>query len=393
MNAFLCFFGGKRIFVSACYATAFLDLCLRYGITYSDFSYEDTGAILISCSVFTARRLKRLCREKGVEIEVRASLGLPFFCYRHRKRAGILFGSLLAVALLVLSQKFVWDVRVTGNSTMTEGEVLGELSACGFGVGSYIPDFRAGELENRVLIQSDRIAWISIYLDGTVARVQVVERDSANPSEDSSKPANLVAAFDGQIESLELYRGNCLVSVGQAVKKGDLLVSGVYDSQTQGVRYTRASGRVMARVWQTVRVEIPLVYEKKVYGEEKRGDIFLNFFGFSTKILKSTGNVMGSCDIIEVEKGFDCPGGASLPVGFTVTTYLPYETQPATRSYEEALSLAYEALGDRLGELSTDALLLKKSVFTTLTETSVVLECDLLCIMNIAEPLEFEIAD
>ena len=393
MNAFLWLLGGKRIVARAQFATAFLDLCLCHGISYADFSYDETGAVFVSCSGDTLKRLKRLCGENGIEIEIVKAFGFPYFCYRHRKRAGIFLGTLLSVALVILSQKFVWDVRVTGNVTMTEHEVLEELSSCGFGVGSYIPGFRAGELENRVLIASDKISWISVYLDGTVATVQVVEHSSAPSTEDSKKPANLVAAFDGQIETLELYRGNCLVKSGQAVKKGDLLVSGIYDSQTQGMRYTRASGRVLARVWQKIRVEIPLSYEEKVFGEAKRGDVTLNFFGFSTKILKSTGNLVGSYDIIKDEKGIDWLSGASLPIGFTVTTYLPYEQRLAERSCEEALSLAYAELEDRLSSLSADTLLLKKSVFTTLTETSVVLECDLLCIMNIAEQVEIEITD
>lgn len=393
MNAFLLFCGGKRVVAGAQYATAFLDLCLRYGISYADFSYDDTGAVSINCSGYTAARLRRLCGERGIEIGVVRSFGLPYFCYRHRKRAGMVLGSLFALALLVLSQRFVWDVRVTGNSSMTETEVLETLSSCGFGVGSYIPGFRAGELENRVLMASDEIAWISVYLDGTVATVQVVEHEKAPPAEDLSRPANLVAAFDGQIETLELYRGNCLVKAGQAVKKGDLLVSGLYDSQTQGMRYTRASGKVFARTWQKIRVEIPMVCEEKIFGEAKRGDVTLNFFGFSTKILKSTGNPMGSCDIIEDEKGFDFFGGASLPISLTVSTCLPYEIVSAERSYEEALELAYRELEGRLSELSEDTLLLKKSVFTTLTETSLILECDLLCVMNIAEQVEFEIAD
>ncbi|MBE6627352.1 MAG: hypothetical protein E7629_00335 [Ruminococcaceae bacterium] len=393
MNAFLLLLGGKRMVAHAEYATAFLDICLRYGIPYTDFSYDGTGAVFISCSGGTAARLRRLCEESGVEVGVERSFGLPYFCYRHRKRAGIFLGTLLSVILVFLSQRFVWDVRVTGNDTMTESEVIEELSACGFGVGSYIPGFRAGELENRVLISSDKIAWISIYLDGTVATVQVVEHGTAPPAEDVSKPANLVAAFDGQIETLELYRGSCLVTAGQAVKKGDLLVSGIYDSQTQGMRYTRASGKVFARAWQRIRVEIPFCYEKKVYGEAQRGDITLNFFGFSTKILKSTGNLVGSYDIIDDEKGIDWLGGVSLPMGLTVSTCLPYEIRAAERTWEEALELAYGELEDRLSELPEDTLLLKKSVFTTVTETSLVLECDLLCIMNIAEQVEIEITD
>ena len=37
------------------------------------------------------------------------------------------------------------------------------------------------------------------------------------------------------------------LKAGQVVDKGDLLISGIYDSKTVGVRYTRAAGEIMAR--------------------------------------------------------------------------------------------------------------------------------------------------
>ena len=67
-------------------------------------------------------------------------------------------------------------------------------------------------------------------------------------------------------------------------KQGELLVSGLYDSQTQGFRYTRAAGRILARTERTVRVEIPLEYVQKCYIDEKIGSITLNFFQKSTNI-------------------------------------------------------------------------------------------------------------
>ena len=390
MNAFLFFFGGKKIVADSQNATALLDLCMRQGISYADFLCDETGAVSFFCSIHSANRLKKLCDTHGIEIEVGLSVGLPNLFYRYRKRAGLMLGALLSVGLLILSQKFVWDIRITGNTSMTESEVLAELKECGFGIGSYIPTFRAGELENRVLIASDKISWIAVYLDGTVATVQVVEHAPKPMEEDLSKPANLVAAFDGQIELVELYRGDCVVKVGQAVKKGDLLVSGLYDSQTQGFRYTRAAGKVLARTEQHFTVEIPLVYEEKVYGETQKGEIILQIFGFSTKISKSTGNVPDRCDIIKKEKGLDWLGVSSLPAGITVTTYLPYEMREVTRTPEAALELAYIELEHRLSELSEETQLLKKSVSTTLTETSLILECNVLCVMDIASQIEFE---
>lgn len=391
MNLFLLLFGGKKIDCKSEYATELLDLCFRYDIAYTNFRADAEGNISFGCSVLAAKKLFRLCRAEGIEAETPKSFGVPFFFYRHRKRAGLMIGSVLALFLMVLSQRFVWDVRVTGNIDLTESEVLAELKECGFGVGSYIPNFRASELENRVLIASDRISWLAIYLDGTVATVQIIERTERGIEEDTSKPANLVAACDGQIELLQLYRGNCLVKVGQAVKKGELLVSGLYDSQTQGFRYTRAAGSVLARTERSFSVEIPLVYSQKVYEEAKRGDTVLNFFGFSMNFSKNTGNMTESCDIIEKEKELDWFGSSPLPVTLTVSTCFPYSLQDQTRTPEAALELAYDELERKLAAFAKDHQILQKSISTTLTESSLILDCTLICIEDIAIQSEFEI--
>lgn len=393
MNPILFFSGSRTVWTDAENSTALLDICLRYGVTYTDFFCGGDGSIRFCTSAWAAKRLERLCQREGVELRTLESGGLPSLMWRYRRRAGLFVGAILAAALLWLSGRFVWDVRVTGNATMTRSEVLDELRACGFGVGSYIPSVRASVLENRVLIESDRISWIAISIDGTVARVQIIEHTAEPPSEDLTRPANLIAACDGQIELLELYRGNCVVGVGQAVKKGELLVSGLYDSALTGYRWTRASGKVMARTERTFCVEIPLQYEEKVYGERKCDEMVLNFFDFSLKIFKSTGNEGGKCDIIKEEKGLELFGVSSLPFGFDLTYSLPYTSQAATRTPEAALELAYAELERQMSVLSDGCELLRKDVSTTLTEDSLILTCTVLCIEDIAVQSEFEITE
>ncbi len=393
MSLSLFFFGSRTVRAKACYRTELLNICLQNGINYSSFSCAEDGSVSFCVSFATARKLKQLCGAAGVELEMAEGKGLPHLVYRYRRRAGVLLGSLIAIVLLVLSERFVWDVRVSGNTFMSEGEILRELKECGFGIGSYIPDVHAGELENRVLLASDRIAWISVYLDGTVARVQVIERAEASPSEDLSRPANLVAAADGQIEVIELYRGNCVVKRGQAVKKGELLVSGLYDSSLTGYRWTRAAGKVLARTEHTITVEIPLSYEEKVYSDAKCGEIALNFFDFSMKIFKNTGNLPPTCDIIKEERGAGLFGMHDLPFGLTVTTCYAYTAEQRTRSHEEALVMAYAALEHRLGSLSGVSELLRKDITTRMGDDSLILECTVLCIEDIAVQSEFEITE
>ncbi len=390
----LSFFAGSRcVHASAVASTALLDICLQNSIGYRDFICHEDGSVSFRASYATVKHLEKLCRMQGIPISVDGNKGLPHLLYLHRKRAGIMVGTLAAIALVALSGRFVWDIRITGNTTVSEREILGELRECGLTVGSYIPDLHTGELENRVLIASDKLSWVSIYLDGTVARVQVIEHTAPPASEDTAKPANLIAAFDGQIETVELLRGNCVVTPGQAVRKGELLVSGLYDSQIVGYRWTRAAGKVMARTEHTLRIEIPMCYEQKVYSDAKVSEIVLNFFDFSMKIFKSTGNPPPTCDIIKEEKGIFGSWGHDLPFGLCISRLHPYTVQTRSRTPEEALDAAYARLSHELGALTDQKEILQKQIVTTLDEDTLILECTLLCLEDIAVQYEFEIAE
>ncbi len=385
-------FGRYKVWTEAENRTALLNLCLTCEICYTDFVYHEDGSISFCIDAINCRRLRKKAEEVGITLQMIEGKGAPLLLWKYRKRFGLLIGALLATALLLLSQCFIWDIRVLGNTTMTESEIREELRLCGLKTGSYIPDLEIGQLENRVLMGSDRISWISINLSGTVATVQVIEHVEP-PKEDVKKPANLIASCDGQIEHVELYRGNCVVSRGQAVKKGELLVSGIYDSNTVGYRYTRAGGRVFAKIERSFTVTVPLVFEEKTYSEKKYAQIDLNFFDFSLNIYKRTGNVYGECDIIKEEYGLDLLGLHSLPISWSVTTARPYTLSTVERTYEEAMHCAYAQLSRRLAILSVDAELLEKRIQTTMTDTELILVCTVVCIEDIAVQTEFEITE
>lgn len=393
MNLSLFLVGSRRIFCGRAYSSALLDLCLEGHYEISDFCAASDGSVSFCLSASAAKRLARDASRVGIVIGLGETRGLPAILWHYRRRAGLMLGAILIALLLVFSERFVWDVRVTGNVSMTESEVLEELRACGFGVGSYIPSVHASALENRVLLASDRISWISVYLDGTVARVQVIERVEEPPTTDHSRPANLIAAADGQIELVELYRGNCLVHVGQAVRAGDLLVSGLYDSTLHGYRYTRAAGRILARTERTLRVEIPLKYVEKVYVSEKYNEIYLNFFDNLLKVFNCVGNGTDTYDIIKEEINFDPFGGHTLPLRITLTKRLEYTETEAERTPEQALAMAYAELDRRMATLSESIEVLSKAIRTEIGEESLILECTLSCIEDIAVQTEFEIIE
>lgn len=398
MNFTLLLFGGCRVRVPREDCTGVLDLCLAYDLPHADFTCAEDGSVSFTLSLSDARRLRAAAEARGLCVETVSAFGLPALFLRVLRRPGLLLGGLLGLVLLVLSGRFVWAVEVTGNETMSDKEVREILSACDFGVGTYLPGLEIPPLENRILISTDRLSWISINLSGTVARVQVVERVAADGNaETGTRPAHLVAAVDGQIEYFEIFRGVRAVAVGQAVRAGEVLVSGIYtsgeDEDALPPRYTRAAGRVLARTEREIELFVPYEWEEKMHGDSSLVGITLHFFNFSWNFFENSGNAGGSCDIIETEKVFPVLGAHEIPISLTLRRSVPYTLASRTRTEKEALENAYLELEDALAALSGDVTLLGKQVATELLEDGVRIRCTLRCLENIACVREFEIGE
>lgn len=388
MNPVLLLSGYAVLSATAEQSAALLNVFLQRDAAFSGFMALEDGSVQLTCSLLTAKRL-----QGAAEFTVLRRGGLPVWLLRARSRMGLVVGGLLAVALLLVSRLFVWDVRVTGNRELSAAEVLEELSACGFGVGSYLPAFSVGEVENRVLLASKRLAWISVHLNGTVAEVQVLERTPAPDTEEPKKPADLIAKIDGQIELVELYRGNSLVRPGQAVRRGELLVSGIFESESNGCRFTRSAGRVLARTEHTYRIEIPLADVEREYYATEKAALWLIFFGNPVKISENAGNGDRNCDIIEEVIHADRLGLPNLPLSWRREIRRYWREVERTRTQEEAVALAFDRLAETLRTLSDEVQLLSKRSEVFVTDTAVVLECTVTCIEDIAEQVEFEVID
>ena len=387
------FIGYKVLRISQDAVTDFLELCRCRGYAYDDFSVCPEGDVILKMKTPTAKEILAWGKDSKISIEVLAEGGFPVWIRRLFKRPGLCLGTIAAILLMVLSSRFVWDIRVSGNTHLTEQEIEETLQACGFGVGSYLGTFKADRTENKALMANSNLSWISINMKGTVAYVQV--RESVSPPETQAElPANLVADTGGQIVHIELVRGNVVVSAGQWVGKGDLLVSGLYDSEQVGFRYTHAEGRVYARVVEEITVTIPLEYEKKVYNTAEKDVICeksLIFFKKYIKFSKKTGNIEGSCDIIKRVSVPFSEWGVDFPVSLVTEWYLPYTAVTEKRTYAEAEALAYHELSKKIGSLQGGAQVLDKTITTTLGEDVYILRCSLTCIRDIAKEQTFEV--
>ncbi len=270
------------------------------------------------------------------------NMGLPFILLRYKFRFGMIIGTLAGVFLIIYSTMFVWKIDISGNVKLNSSQIAEMLEKQGFYEGTFLPDVNLKRIETAVMVENKDIAFISIYMKGTNAKVQVNERVLPGEREDLSIPKNLIASHPGQILKLEVVSGEIVVKRGQAVEEGQLLVSGVIDSNTVGFRVKSAAGKVLASTIHNVEFKIPLKQNEKHYtGREiKRKSIkilgkYINFF-------VNSGNLYEKYDTIYNEEAVTLFDVIELPVYFSCTTYSEYEEREVEIDVKRAREMAYD---------------------------------------------------
>ena len=382
----------------AAHTARLLELCRRHILIYENFTHTADGGIALRFPLPVARRALRLCEADCLPVTVAGEGGLPCLLRRLLHRAGLAVGLILGICLLSAAGNVVWDIRIEGNETVSDRAIEESLAVCGFGVGFPLRGFEADKTENDLLMLDDRLAWVSINRKGTVAYVEVREK-TRRPAEESDAPRDIVAAVGGVIQRIELDEGNVRVKAGQTVGAGDVLVSGIYDSMTRGIRITAAKARVYARTNRVLTVEIPLRYEQKIYETASMGaedGIFVEksliFFGNHIKFSKKTGNFEGFYDTIEYEDSWGPIKGVGFPISTRSVWHLPYTVVTATRTPAEAEELAYWELSRQIHALPGGAELISKSISICHGEESLTLTCALTCIEDIGTVRPIEVS-
>ena len=358
-------------------------------IVYHDMGERD-GRRYFRLSALTYLKTTAICEKLSIELKTEKKSGTPFLLSRLLRRWGLVVGGVAAVLCVVLSQRVVWSVNIVGNEKVPEETIINTLKECGVGVGTPLSAVDEDSVENRFLILSDDISWITVNLIGTVAEVEVREVERAERAPDYVC-SNLVATKNGKIVEFYQVKGDICVEIGEAVSEGQLLVSGVYGTETSPMRFVRSQGKVFAACEREYVIEIPIKYDKKVYTGEQKIKKSLIFFEKEVKFFGNSGNSYASCDTIEVVKYLDLFGLGKLPLGVRTVTYAEYTSQTASRTEEQAREEAIRVLWQTVFGDSPDAQTLKKSLWGELTDKGYVLRARVTTLENIAVEREVKV--
>ena len=292
-----------------------------------------------------ARSLAARCQ---CELRVVKRTGAPAFRRKIRRRVAFMAALSLCFAALAASSLFVWEIEVQGNERVSTGEILRALEDAGVGYGSFWPGWEADRIKNEVILALPELSWVGVTVAGSRAAVEVRERVDRPELVDNDEPYAVTATETGIIVRMDVYMGSPQVKPGDAVLKGEELVSSLMSTPGGEARQVHAQADVTARTWYELTASAPLIETSR--GGETRsysrwalviGKTRLNFY-------RDSGKMDIGRDKIISEYPLAVEGVFALPVKLIRETYTEYEAVDAAAARAESEERLKAALTEEL---------------------------------------------
>ena len=191
-----------------------VDRLAREGITLHAVRRVQKNAICLQVEKKESKKAFAILRSSCYNVRKVRPRGLSrvtLFLLRH---AGLVAGSVLFLACILLAQTRVLSVRVTGSGAYLRPQVEEILLANGVGRFSALPS-ETGAVSAAVLALP-RVSFCSLRMSGGILTVNVEVSD--DDAQITSAP--LLAPVSGTVSELVVVRGTPLVNVGDTVEAG-----------------------------------------------------------------------------------------------------------------------------------------------------------------------------
>ncbi len=337
--------------VSGPYIERFLNVCAARGILL--WNLFPCGEKVLKCHVSMAafKLLSPIARKTNVQIKILKKCGLPILLTKLKKRIWFVSGLLLCLSLLIVLNQFIWKIEIIGCETISPKLVEEKLAENGLTIGAFRPFINEKKLQNQILINTPELVWLWADKHGSKVIVQVKERTPAPPIHDEHTLANIIATKDGVIESMIIKNGNPMVALGDTVRKGDLLVSGLILSEKDvPPRTVQSEGEIYARVWYEKTKAFSLWSPVREETGKQETKTTLHLFSKDVSFFKNAETTFTDYDIEETEWELSL-FGRYLGIGFSRRTFSEISV-----TYEKisAESTARNAILELSAEIDTE---------------------------------------
>lgn len=328
------------------------------------------------------KKLRSPARKLGIRIRAIKKCGFYFFAKKHKNKIGMAAGAVFAAAVIMFLNLFVWEINVRGNKLISTEDILESANYAGLKVGTLRKSHSAQEIEWQILNANKKLAWVSVNIQGCCANIVVNEaKEEAEMKYDDDKPVNIIASKYGVIRKIEVFDGQGAVKVGDAVMKGDLLVSAAFEDRHGKLTLKHSRANVLAETDYKISVEFPLKQIIENTREVKKTIKEIEILGMSVPLgNKSKYNEL-PMQSSERQLYFLW---IKLPVTEKLIKYFDVKQNTITYTLEQAKDGAWQLLEDKEADEMKDMEILSRKVEEKIENDKYIIFATYDCIMDIA---------
>lgn len=365
-----------------------LRFLISQSIILEDLLFYD--AITLGCRVnaINYKKMRKICNKRSDTIQIVHKNGLIWIVKNLLKRPIFVFSF---AALFILSAYLptrVLFISVEGNERIPANLILEKAELCGITFGASRSHVRSEIVKNALLHTLPQLQWAGVNTTGCTATIAVKERTDVSQAEENKlQVGNIVAVKDGLLVDCTVEKGNLICKVGQAVKKGQVLVSGYRDNGLS-ILATKPEAEIYGLTNSTLQLISPLNCQSRggvLRTEEK---LYLQIGKKLINLSNSSGISDTTCVKIYEKVDLTLPGDHVLPVTLIRETrcYYSLSSNMVTQSFD----WTNEHLRGYLHKQMVAGKILSETSFEEFTEDIYIRYTEFICIEMIGKYKEEE---
>ena len=293
------------------------------------FSVEQVDDFTVHLKIYRHdyNSVLKMASSRGDNVKLLKKEGLYWAIQSYLRRPALFAGVLLFLIAAFYLPGRIFFVRIEGNTSIPSRLILERAEECGIRFGAFRSEVRSEKMKNALLAQIPELQWAGVNTAGCVATISVREKSIADESSDPDAcVSSIIASRDGIILQCTVLQGTALCRVGQAVKEGQILVSGYTDCGLM-IKAVRADAEIIAQTLHEFSVLTPISATKR--GEEISAETkYSLLIGKKLiKFYKDSGISDSSCVKMYEEDYLTLPGGFQLPIALVRETTIYHSMQ------------------------------------------------------------------
>ena len=253
--------------------------------------------------------------KRGDRLDILGTDGLFWSISRLLKRPAVILGIMIFLFCSLYLPGRILFVSVEGNRVLPDRRILEAAEKSGIVFGASRRAVRSEAIKNALISELPELQWAGVNTVGCRAVITVRERNQSAEQKQTLSYSGIVAARDGIVSSVTVTKGSGQCVPGQAVTKGQLLISGYTDSGIV-VTATGAEGEVMGITSRELEIIMPRCYTARVSAAGETVKYSIRLGKKRINFYKGSGISVGSCVKMYAEYVLTLPGGFELPVAF-----------------------------------------------------------------------------